>query len=745
MKQLIPLLALGLCTQPVLAQTRAARRPATPPPAVSSQTASRQNLPLKKVILYSNGVAYFERRGKVSGRAEIALDFKQSQVDDVLKSMVVLDLGKGRIEAVSYNTSLPTAARLSEVPFSVEAAQGGGMLGILRQLQGARVFISTGQRSATGAVLNVEERVVTAEKDKTPVSIRTVVISGDNGELSTFDLADVTSLKLLDGDTQKDIRTFADAKSAERRKESKTIVVKTDGTGERELVVSYTLAAPIWKTTYRVVLDKSGRPFFQGWAIVDNVSEEDWKDVSLSFVSGNPSSFIQPLQQPLFKYREVKQLQGDVRLLPQGSKTKGGQGVQFSGGVKGGGSPGASDEVAEVSGGGNASINASVGSLATTVNQRSVNSLSQNGGANVAGNGPAFRRGEYGGDGDLSSAIRGGDTGVSTAAEGAEVGDLFEYRVAQPVTVERNQSALIPILQEQMDGERVSLFNKDVDETRPMFGVRMLNTSNLTLENGPLTVLDGDAYVGESQLERFKPAERRFVTFGIDLGTQVKVKEKEVMEPVSFIKCVNGSIQARYFTAQKTTYTVTNQTDKPRTIYIEHPVDDEWKLSDETEKPASEAEGVVRFRRELKPRETVEIPVIERKASTDNFNLIELTRADLEVFVNRKYVDPAQLPIFEKILEMNSRLQKIGAEKESAEKEIETIEADQKRLRENINSLGGKPEAKPLLLRYVAKVDAQETRIEQLRKSIADGAAESERIEKERSELLKQLAFEKKL
>ncbi len=730
MKQLIPLLALGLCVQPVLAQTRAARRPATPPPAVSSQTASRQVLPLKKVILYSNGVAYFERRGKVSGRAEIALDFKQSQVDDVLKSMVVLDLGKGRIETVSYNTSLPTAARLSEVPFSVEASQGGGMLGILRQLQGARVSISTGQRSAVGAVLNVEERVVTAEKDKTPVSIRTVVISGDNGELSTFDLADVTSLKLLDGDTQKDIRTFADAKSAERRKESKTIVVKTDGAGERELVVSYTLAAPIWKTTYRVVLDKSGRPFFQGWAIVDNVSEEDWKDVSLSFVSGNPSSFIQPLQQPLFKYREVKGLPSDSSTVPQGVNIPEATGMASSPGrvVGGAVTP-------------NIPVNGrNYSNLALLSNGATAN-MSQN----YSPSPPAFRREETAGDTNISEAIRTGDTGVTTAAKGGEVGDLFEYRVAQPVTVERNQSALIPILQEQMDGERVSLFNAKMDGVRPMFGIRMLNTSTLTLENGPLTVLDGDAYVGESVLYRFKPQDRRFITFGLDLSTQVKVKSKDSMEPVFFVKCANGALYAQYSVAQKTTYTVTNQSDKTRTIYIEHPVRDNWKFSEDTEKPASEADGLVRFRRDLKPNETVEIPVTERQIVTDTFQLARLTREDLEIFINKKYIDEASRPIFERILDLNARIQKIEEDKENGEKEIETIEEDQKRLRENINSLGGKPEAKTLILRYVTKVDAQETRIEQLRKSITDGAAEQEKLRKELNDALKALAFDRKL
>src|SRR5215475_7611445 len=129
--------------------------PSTGPAAVSS-------LPIRRVILYSNGVAYIERRGTVTGNAEINLSFKQSQVDDVLKSMVVLDLGQGRIGAVSYNSSAPPSARLADIPFSIAAGtgdeNGGGLAGVLTQLQGARVIVATANRTATGSILTVQER-----------------------------------------------------------------------------------------------------------------------------------------------------------------------------------------------------------------------------------------------------------------------------------------------------------------------------------------------------------------------------------------------------------------------------------------------------------------------------------------------------------------------------------------------------------------------------------------------------------
>src|SRR5437667_1588077 len=152
-------------------------------------------LPIRRVILYSNGVAYFERRGTISGRAEIALQFKHSQVDDVLKSMVVLDLGKGRVGAVSYNSSAPPSARLNDIPFSIESGESGGNHGglaaVLKQLQGAHVAVNAGPRSVTGSVLTVEQNKSQIDATKPPLVTHSLVIAAENGELTSFNLAEV--------------------------------------------------------------------------------------------------------------------------------------------------------------------------------------------------------------------------------------------------------------------------------------------------------------------------------------------------------------------------------------------------------------------------------------------------------------------------------------------------------------------------------------------------------------------------
>ncbi|MBP7375989.1 MAG: hypothetical protein KA956_05890, partial [Pyrinomonadaceae bacterium] len=193
MKKQIIVLLLFVCSFSAQAQVRGARRAAIAVlPASSAPINSAVNtLPIRRVILYSNGVAYIERRGIVSGNAEVNLSFKQSQVDDVLKSMIVLDLGQGKIGAVSYNSSAPISSRMSEIPFSVDPVSGnaGGVASVLAQLQGAKVLVTSTKGTASGSILTLERKQITVEKETQTTTI--LVIASESGEISSFDLRDV--------------------------------------------------------------------------------------------------------------------------------------------------------------------------------------------------------------------------------------------------------------------------------------------------------------------------------------------------------------------------------------------------------------------------------------------------------------------------------------------------------------------------------------------------------------------------
>jgi hypothetical protein len=711
---------LMLAPEAAAQKTRARIRQPAADNTIQNQ-APPQRLPLRRVILYSNGVAYFERRGTVSGRAQVDLQFKQSQVDDVLKSMVVLDLGRGQIGAVSYNSSAPPSARLADIPFSIEAGTEagtqGGLASVLRQLQGARVIVTTSAgRSATGAILTVEERRSGAGTDKPAATIHALVIASETGEISSFNLEEVRSVRLADEGARRDVTKFASASASARRRDAKTIVITSDGEGEREMVVSYTLAAPIWKTTYRVVLDSSGKPFFQGWAIVDNVGDEDWTDISLSLVSGTPVSFIQPLQQPLYRYRPVIPIPDDLNLEPQiyDPSIGGGRGYNSGGGdanMGGGGAGGGGG-----GGGGDDSNRVYTSKIITA--------------------GPVTT---------LSDAITSEDSGIRTAATGKESGDLFEYRVDRPVTVARDRSALIPILQTRMEGERVSIYNEAARADRPMSGMLLKNTSALTLEGGAMTVVDGDAYAGEALMERLKPGEERFISFAVDLATLVNARKEEGREPVFLVRVLSGVFQAHYYQSEKKSYTITNQTDRPRVVYVEHPRREGWRLGEESPRPVEMTANAYRFRVELAPRETVMLSVAERRALMDSYALSNLTPRDLELFISRRYLDETSRVALEKIINLKSRIVDVAARVEAADREAAEIGADQARLRENIKALGQTTEARELIARYVAKAGEQETRMEQLAEARRAANTERERLQAELEAAIRALALDRKL
>ncbi len=807
-RTLLFLVAVSLFSTTQFAQNRTTRR-ANPTQLTTANTPS-QTLPIRRVILYSNGVAYIERRGTVTGHAEISLSFKQSQVDDVLKSMVVLDLGQGRIGAVSYNSSAPPAARLADIPFSIDAGSegenGGGLAGVLSQLQGAHVAITTANRTAIGSILTVEERK--PEKDGLKTS-HCLVITSETGELMSFDLDDIRSIKLIDEGARRDLNEFASATASARRRDAKTIVVTSDGIGAREMLVSYTIAAPIWKTTYRVVLDSSGKPFFQGWAIVDNVSEEDWKNISLSLVSGSPVSFIQQIQRPFYRYRPVVPMPEDLNLDPQiyepaeGGGGPGGGGGGVAGTVSGvvtdpNGAvvPGATvtitnsetqqSVVTSTSSEGRytspvlapgtysvkvdssgfkstvltnlpvrshsasrGNIRLEVGSVQETVTITASSEV-LNSSSSTTVRGLYSLRGGVSNTSSLdgvsiSDAITQPESGVETAATGSEVGDLFEYRIDQPVTVPRDRSALIPILQTRMEGERVSIYNESARQDRPMGGILLKNTSPLTLEGGALTVIEGDAYAGEALMERLKPGEQRLISFELDLGTLVTARAKEKRAPTFLVRAVNGVFQAHYHQTNQKIYVVTNQTDKPRVVMIEHPVRQDWTLSGDTQKPEEKTANYYRFRVKVGPHEKFELPVTEQRVLMETYTLTNFTRQDLELFVAKNYIDSNTRTTLERIIDLRSRLAAKEARVESIDAEVEQIAKDQERLRDNIKALTATAEAKQLISRYVAKADNQETRLEQLNKEKQTLAEEIASLEGELETVVRGIAIDRKL
>ncbi len=309
-------------------------------------------LPVTRVILYKNGVGYFEHAGHVRGSQEVNIDFTTAQLNDVLKSLTVLDLGKGRITGVSYNSAAPLEKRLGSLRLPV--GENPTTAQFLDALRGARVEIHSGSLSASGRLLSIEEREVLTAHDAPKgdgtdegkpggrIGLTQVSLVSDGGEVRLFDLTPATSVRVTERDVNDEVGKYLGLVASTRDQDVRRMTISTAGEGDRTLLVSYISEVPVWKSTYRIVIPKEGQPLLQGWAIVDNTVGEDWKDVELSLVAGAPQSFVQELSQPYYTRRPVVALPENAMLTPQTheatiqTEIENGAPATVSGGVVGG-------------------------------------------------------------------------------------------------------------------------------------------------------------------------------------------------------------------------------------------------------------------------------------------------------------------------------------------------------------------------------------------------------------------------
>lgn len=439
-------------------------------------------LPVTRVVLYKHGVGYFEREGPVAGDAVLTFTFKQAEVSDVLKSLTVLDLGDGHIASVSYDSTKPLEQLLSEVALSIPDQDS--LVSLLPQLKGARVTIHTGaaggmsMRSAPagdgveGMLLGVDR----SERRSADGVAKSVLVSllTDAGELRAFDLQQITGLHLQDESLRRDLDFYLRTQLSAKKKDARTFSFFARGQGQRTIRLSYTVEAPVWKATYRMLLGEEGKPpMIQGWAVVDNTQDEDWENVQLALIAGLPVSFVHDLYTPRYIRRPVVEVQETTGVLPPEVE----QGMVMMAGYGGGAAGGVEAEEMD---------DASKRRKMPVASVRALRSLGLEEKRSAVSSAPAQVRER-------------------------KVGDLFEYQIEHPVTIRRNQSALVPIVLRPFEGRPVLLYNKQTRAENPMRCVEFKNTTNLTLEGGPVTVLEAASYVGEAMLETTKPDERRLV------------------------------------------------------------------------------------------------------------------------------------------------------------------------------------------------------------------------------------------
>ena len=432
---------------------------------------------------------------------------------------------------------------------------------------------------------------------------------------------------------------------------------------------------PVWKATYRIIIPegkKSIKPFLQGWAIIDNVSGKDWKNVQLSLVSGLPISFVQNLYDPQFKKRPVVKLEKEAPLAPAVPEA----------GMR-------TDRMLTAA-----------APMAKPKQRRMKSFAAEREMKEMRLEGANF-----------DERMR--ELKVDTITR--EKGEMFEYRIDHPVTIERNRSALVPIVAAEIEGQAVDLYNEKIRADNPLAAVRLKNSTGLTLEGGPLTVFQGGRYAGDALVKTFKPDEQRYITYAVDLGLRVNTKVGTKTEQVDRVLINRGVIRMRRGIIETKTYNLENNNARSKTVVIEHPYHATWKLLNK-EKPIEITDNYLRFEVKAPGLKVTKFSVREMRESWERIMISNLTPDQIIVLVRKKYLTENTQKKLEQIVSLKSEISSIDRGLKAIQKERGQIFEDQTRLRANLRGLGQTTEEKSLRNRYVKRLNRQETRLEELRK-----------------------------
>jgi hypothetical protein len=729
------LFAVSLLSVSALLVAQTSARPHSHSSTLSvSTTHDAAELPVRRVVLYKNGIGYFEHAGRITGNQAVTIDFTSSQLDDALQSLTALDLGGGRITGVGYNSTTPLEQQLKNIPLGLGEKPSTTQL--YAAIEGARVEVSgAGENALSGRIVHYEIRSEKTAAGGT-ANHRVLTVVTDAGAIRSLEVTPATSVRILDGDVRHDLDDYLTLLASTQSRQMRHLTLSAQGTGARDIRVSYISEVPVWKSTYRIVFSGSSQSSaepetatLQGWAVVDNTVGSDWDNVQLSLVAGAPQSFIEPLSQPIYTHRPEVAVPEAANIAPTIHEGA----IDSNGPLTDGAMINGAAAVAKMQ------ARAQVPSQ----NQNWVGAEAMAGGggggvaAGVTGGIAPGRGGGYGG----GIYHPGGGTlqDESASASSAKFDDYFEYTLAQPVTIHKNESALVPVLQTNVLAEHVTLYN--ATNAVPLRALWLTNSGNETLDRGSFSIFENGEFAGEGLTDTIHAGEKRLLSCAVDQAVRVSTEGHLNSTHLRHITVHDGYLTERTEEIREVTYVVHNAATDARTVLVEHPVQNGWKLTSEV-KPAETTPSFYRFTVAMQPGETARLHVGEAQMLGQRYQLTAIEDDQLQVIVNgggnRAAVEQALAPV----LAARARVHDLDTQIEGKQKDIDRRTEDQKRLHNNLAGLKDSPEERALARRYAGEMNTDEDQLQWLKKDQGDLEAQRKQAQQTLDETIRNLSID---
>jgi hypothetical protein len=672
-------------------------------------------LPLDRVVLFTSGVGFFQHAGKVTDDATVEMKFPAADVNDLLKSMVLEDLDGGSVSTVSYASRDPITKTLGT--FAVNLTDNPSLGQIIGRLRGEKVELDAANRVA-GTIVGVERRTIPAGEKQTVEKEFLILLTA--GGLRTLALDAITEIRLVDKRLQGELEKALAVLALGHDNDKKSVVLQFTGKGPRNVRVGYVQESPLWKTSYRLVLDEPAageqrtKARLQGWAIVENTTDRDWKDVRMSLVSGRPISFTMDLYQPLYVPRPQVVPELYASLLPQ---------------VYGQDLAAAEEKFRRARGEGDGN--------AALPNAKRLDRAKD---ATLAANGtPRAAAGEAESLQEAAKQMFTAAQGIRSLAAGENLGELFRYEIEQPVTIDRQRSAMLPIVAETVEVEKVAIYDERVLAKHPLAGLRLVNSTKLNLMQGPLTVFEAGGYAGDARVEDMAPGSERLLSYAIDLDVEVNPRNQSQADEMLAVKIVKGTLVVTRKATRKKVFEIKNSGSKPVKLLVEHPRDGgNWKLV-APEKTAETTRDRYRFAVLAEPGKPATLEVVEEQPGEQRIALTNIDAGQIGIFVQSKVPSQRVKDALGQVLAKKRAIEEIVRTKQEKEREIQVVEQEQNRLRQNMGNLD---RTNDLYLKYVRKMTEQEDRVDVLRKEITALIQKEQAARRELDDFLQQLELD---